>query len=112
MKYADRVVAARQKYLDIGTQFGAQRMADLVSIALNDPAVMGRNALGAERLGRVFERVKELEATFGRAFCQNAEQDYWQDVLDRKLHEIFPDEYGFAPFPERYPFIKEVRYGK
>lgn len=39
-----------------------------------------------------------------------AEQDYWQDVLDRKLHEIFPDSYGFAPFPERYPFIKEVRY--
>lgn len=56
MKYADRVVAARQKYLDIGTQFGAQRMADLVSIALNDPSVMGKNALGAERLGRVFER--------------------------------------------------------
>lgn len=25
MKYADRVVAARQKYLDIGSQFGAQR---------------------------------------------------------------------------------------
>ena len=75
MKYADRVVAARKKYLDIGTQFGAQRMADLVSIALNDPSVMGRNALGAERLGRVFERVKELEATFDRAFCQNAEQD-------------------------------------
>lgn len=37
-------------------------------------------------------------------------EKYWQDVLDRKLHEIFPDEYGFAPFPERYPFIKEVRY--
>ena len=70
MKYADRVVAARQKYLDIGSQFGAQRMADLVSIALNDPSVMGKNALGAERLGRVFERVKELEATFDRAFCQ------------------------------------------
>lgn len=112
MKYADRVVAARQKYLDIGSQFGAQRMADLVSIALNDPSVMGRNALGAERIGRVFQRVKELEATFDRAFCQNAEQDYWQDVLDRKLHEIFPDSYGFAPFSERYPFIKEVRYGK
>ena len=54
--------------------------------------------------------MKELEATFDRAFCQNAEQDYWQDVLDRKLHEIFPDSYGFAPFPERYPFIKETRY--
>lgn len=107
MKYADRVVAARQKYLDIGTQFGAQRMADLVSIALNDPAIMGRNALG-----RVFERVKELEAAFDRAFFKNAEQDYWQDVLDRKLHEIFPDSYGFAPFPERYPFIKEVKYRK
>lgn len=112
MKYADRVVAARQKYLDIGSQFGTQRMADLISIALNDPSVMGKNAFGAERLSRLFDRVKELETTFDRAFCQNAEQDYWQDVLDRKLHEIFPDSYGFAPFPERYPFIKEVRYGK
>ena len=60
VKYADRVVAARQKYLDIGSQFGAQRMADLVSIALNDPSVMGKNALGAERLGRVFQRVDEI----------------------------------------------------
>ena len=110
MNYAERVVRNRQSYLDIGAQFGAQRMADLVSIALNDPAVMGKNAFGAERLGRLFARVKELEHTFSRAFYKNAEQDYWQDVLDRKLHEIFSDEYGFAPFPERYPFIKEVKY--
>ena len=67
--YAQRVALARETYLKIGQDFGAQKMADLVEIALNDPEVMGK-ALG----------------------------------------EIFGD--GLDPFAKRYPWLKDVKYGR
>lgn len=107
--YAQRVALARETYLKIGQDFGAQKMADLVEIALNDPETMGK-ALGEKKIRRIFEKVAELETTFGAAFYTNPEQDYWQEVLDRRLGEIFGD--GLDPFAKRYPWLKEVKYGR
>lgn len=109
-KFMERTIADRQKYLDVGSGFGAQRMADLVSIALHDPEVMGKDVFGPERLKKVFARVKELEIAYTKAFSKGPEQDYYQEALDKNLREIFSEEDGFAPFQVRYPFIKEVRY--
>ena len=61
MKYADRVVAARQKYLDIGSQFGAQRMADLVSIALNDGSLFPVYAPDASKWSMLYPAVNVLQ---------------------------------------------------
>ena len=107
--YAQRVALARETYLKVGQDFGAQKMADLVEIALNDPETMGK-ALGEKKIRRIFEKVAELEKTFEAAFYTNPEQDYWQELLDRRLSEIFGTE--TVPFRERYPWLKEVRYGK
>ena len=107
--YAQRVALARETYLKIGQDFGAQKMADLVEIALNDPETMGK-ALGAKKIRRIFEKVVELEETFGAAFYANPEQDYWQELLDRRLAEIFGAE--TVPFQKRYPWLKEVKYGR
>lgn len=107
--YAQRVALARETYLKIGQDFGAQKMADLVEIALNDPGTMGK-ALGEKKIRRIFEKVVELEETFAAAFYANPEQDYWQELLDRRLSEIFGAD--TVPFRERYPWLKEVRYGK
>lgn len=35
--YAQKVALARETYLKIGQDFGVQKTADLLSIALNDP---------------------------------------------------------------------------
>lgn len=108
-EYAQRIAAARETYLKIGQDFGAQKMADLVEIALNDPETMGK-ALGEKKIRRIFEKVAELEETFAAAFYANPEQDYWQEMLDRRLSEIFGTE--TVPFRDRYPWLKEVKYGR
>lgn len=107
--YAQRVALARETYLKIGQDFGAQKAADLIAIALNDPEVMGK-ALGEKKIRRIFEKVVELEKTFNAAFYANPEQDYWQEMLDRRLAEIFGAE--TVPFRKRYPWLKEVKYGR
>lgn len=107
--YAQRVALARETYLKIGQDFGAQKAADLIAIALNDPEVMGK-ALGEKKIRKILERMLELEKTFNAAFYANPEQDYWQEVLDRRLGEIFGTE--TVPFRERYPWLKEVKYGR
>nr|DAH12384.1 MAG TPA: hypothetical protein [Bacteriophage sp.] len=107
--YAQRVALARETYLKIGQDFGVQKTADLLAIALNDPETMGK-ALGEKKIRKILERMLELEKTFNAAFYANPEQDYWQEVLDRRLGEIFGTE--TVPFRERYPWLKEVRYGK
>lgn len=109
--YLQRLQSQRQSYLDIGIDFGTQRTADYMAIVLNDPKVMGKSALGRERIVKIYEAMHELEKTLNAAFYANAEQDYWQEVLDRCLAEIFGKE-NLCPFAERYPFLKEVRYGK
>lgn len=108
-EYAQRIAAARETYLKVGQDFGAQKAADLIAIALNDPEVMGK-ALGEKKIRRIFEKVAELETTFEAAFYANPEQDYWQELLDRRLSEIFAT--GTVPFRDRYPWLKEVKYGR
>lgn len=107
--YAQKVALARETYLKIGQDFGTQKTADLIAIALNDPETMGK-ALGEKKIRRIFEKVVELEETFAAAFYANPEQDYWQEMLDRRLSEIFAT--GTVPFRERYPWLKEVKYGR
>lgn len=108
-EYAQRIAAAREIYLQIGQDFGVQKTADLLAIALNDPEVMGK-ALGEKKIRKILERMLELEKTFNAAFYANPEQDYWQEVLDRRLSEIFGTE--TVPFRDRYPWLKEVKYGR
>lgn len=107
--YAQRVALARETYLKIGQDFGVQKTVDLLVIVLNDPEVMGK-ALGEKKIRRILEKMLELEKTLNAAFYANPEQDYWQEVLDRRLGEIFGD--GLDPFPKRYPWLKEVKYGR
>lgn len=108
-EYAQRIAAVREMYLQIGQDFGVQKTADLLAIALNDPEVMGK-ALGEKKIRKILERMLELEKTFNAAFYANPEQDYWQEMLDRRLSEIFGTE--TVPFRERYPWLKEVKYGR
>lgn len=109
--YAQRVADDRQKFLSVGTDFGCQMMADYVAIALNDPDVMGSNTLGEERLQRLFEKVHEIDRFYDEAFTSSPEADVMQEKLDARLQQIYKKG-EFVPFMERYPFIKQFRYGR
>lgn len=109
MNYADKIALSRETYLNIGIQLGAQKMADYMAIALNDPKVLGKATLGERRLTLVFQRVKELDNIFEYAFNpKHPESDYVQEQFDKRLKQIFKED--FVPFSERYPFVKRQKY--
>ena len=105
--YAQRREAWIRAAAEAGEQVGTQRMADLMALALNDPAVMGKDVLGPERIKRVYARLHELEAELAQAWRKGGEQDYAQAKLDRELKRIFGGE--FVPFSERYPDVRKPK---
>ena len=105
--YAQRRDALIRIAAEAGEMVGRQKIADLMALALNDPAVMGKDVLGPERIKRVYVKIHELEVKLAQAWRKGDEQDYAQARLDRELKRIFGNE--FAPFAERYPDVKKPK---
>lgn len=106
-KFADRLQRAKQAYLDIGLNSGAQVTVDILCVALRDPEAMGGDVWGRERIERLVLRMEVLKQTFGPAFHPDPEQDYMQAQLDGALREIFGDD--LVPFCERHPYVRELK---
>ena len=53
--YLQKRESEKQTFLDVGEQFGMQKMWDYVQIALHDPEVMGRDTFGENRLCKLFD---------------------------------------------------------
>lgn len=106
-----KIEKARQDGLYTGIEIGFQMAADFIALAANDPDCVGAdNVLGEQRLAKILAGAKYYQGKFPLAFCTDTESDYQRDVLDRLLKEVFP--VSFAPFEERYPRIREIRYRK
>ena len=108
--YLDKQRAMKQGFLDVGEQFGMQKMWDYIQIVLHDPAIMGKDTFGAERLNKIFEAMKSMADEYHTAFTTDKEADYYQEMLDRQLLDIWGDK--TLPFYERYPDLKQIRYDK
>ncbi len=89
-----------------GERFGMQLMADLVTLALNQEF-----GFGPERLERFMVKVDELRDRYHFAVTQvkNPECDYYRNEMDTLLKACVPPN-RYAPFEERYPQLKDVRY--
>ena len=92
-----------------GMDTGVQRTADFFAIALNSPDVMGRDTLGAARIKKIYAKALELQRQYAPAFQKGPEQDYYQELLDRRLRQIFPPE-DYVPFAERYENVTKPKY--
>ena len=108
--YLEKQRAMQQGFLDVGEQFGLQKMWDYVQIVLHDPKVMGKDTFGAERLDKIFQALKTVADEYHIAFTNDKEADYYQEMLDRQIRDIWGDK--TMPFYERYPELKQVRYDK
>lgn len=108
--YLEKQRAMQQGFLDVGEQFGLQKMWDYVQIVLHNPAIMGKDTFGAERLDKIFQELKNVADEYHIAFTNDKEADYYQENLDRQLRDIWGDK--TMPFYERYPDLKKVRYDK
>ena len=100
----------QQKALDVGMDTGFQKCWDLIQLALRDPAVMGKDTFGKERIKRLYHGLMKLEHEYGPAWLAEVESDVLQEKLDTALGEIWGEE--LCQFPERYPYILRPGYEK
>ena len=108
--YLQRRQIEHQTYLDVGEQFGMQKMWDYIQIVLHDPAVMGKDTFGEKRLCKIFDAMKVVSSEYHTAFTPDKEADYYQEKLDAQLREIYGGK--MIPFYERYPELKRITYDK
>ena len=97
-----------QASLSIGMQVGFQECFDLMCLCLHDPAVMGKDTFGADRIRKLFEALHQYERELGDAWSMEVESDVQQEHLDAMLREIFGE--GLAPFATRYPEVAKPNY--
>lgn len=99
-----------QYYLNLGEAIATQKMWDIFQIVLHDPAVMGKDTFGKARLARIYKEMKVMVDEYHTAFTNDKEADYYQELLDRQLRDIWGDE--LRTFYDRYPYIKKIQYDK
>ena len=108
--YLAKQRAMQQEFLNVGEQFGIQKMWDYMQIVLRDPNVMGKDTFGPDRLAKIYEGLKAMTDEYHTAFIDHKEADYYQEKLDKQLKEIWGDK--LVPFYERYPALKQIKYDK
>ena len=101
-----------REVFDAGLRIGRQQMCDYITLALRNPAVMGKDTFGGKRIVAVLQAVSKLMDEFSAAFDKCDEADYYQDKLDRLLREAYGDELdeGFYSFHDRYECVKRFDY--
>lgn len=101
---------AEDRMFQAGKRIGLQKMADMMVIALNDPAVMGKGVLGYERLSKVLTAADELMEKYAEAFDPRLpEADVAQEKLDDRLRKIVGGK-TFHDFNQRYPELQKCKY--
>lgn len=94
-----------------GLQSGRQQVLDMMSIVLNDPAIMGKDTFGKKRLLAVVKGIGECIDKFQPAWEKSDDTDYYQKLLDDHLGEIYGDGLHDS-FYQRYEFAPEFDYKK
>lgn len=99
-----------QTYFDAGERIGMQKMWDYMVLVLRDPAIMGKDTFGKERLDRIWEHLKDVTEFYHTAFTDDVEADYYQELMDKQFRAIWGDK--TLPFYERYDELKRQKYDK
>ena len=96
---------------DAGLRCGRQQILDMMSLVLRDPAIMGKDLFGKDRLLKVVKGIGEYIDKYQPAWEKTDETDYYRAKLDDALadaygdglHDTFDKRYEFAP---EYDYIK------
>ena len=101
--------AVNQGYFTAGLQMGRQQILDMMSLALRDPSIMGKDTFGKDRLLKLVKAIGEYIDKYQPAWEKKEETDYYRAKLDASLAEA----YGAGmhdTFMERYEFVPEFDY--
>ena len=107
---------ARQKardrmMLDVGLHCGRQQILDMMTLALRDPSIMGKDIFGKKRLMDLIKGIGEYIDMYQPAWEKTDETDYYQKKLDDALAEAYGEELHDS-FHKRYEFAPEFDYKK
>ena len=109
--YLAKQAAVNHGYFTAGLQSGRQQILDLVSLVLRDPAIMGKDIFGKDRLLKVVNGVGEYIDLYQKAWEKDDETDYYRAKLDAALAEAYGDRLHDS-FLQRYEFAPEFDYKK
>lgn len=109
--YLQRQRAAQQFNLNIGLQYGRQQIIDMMSLVLRDPAIMGKDTFGKDRLLKVVNGIGKYIDLYQKAWEKDDETDYYRAKLDEALAEAYGEELHDS-FLKRYEFSPEFNYAK
>ena len=109
--YLAKQAAVNHGYFTAGLQSGRQQILDLVSLVLRDPAIMGKDIFGKERLLKVVKGVGEYIDLYQKAWEKDDETDYYRAKLDAALAEAYGEGLHDS-FLKRYEFAPEFDYKK
>ena len=103
--------ALQNACFDAGLQCGRQQILDMMSLALRDPDIMGKDIFGKDRLLGVVKGIGEYIDKFQPAWEKTDETDYYQAKLDDALADAYGDDQHDS-FHKRYEFAPEYDYIK
>ena len=109
--YLAKQAAVNHGYFTAGLQSGRQQILDLVSLVLRDPAIMGKDIFGKERLMKVVKGVGEYIDLYQQAWEKTDETDYYRAKLDAALAEAY-GEGLHDTFSKRYEYCCDYDYVK
>ena len=106
-----RQKATQRAFLDVGVRCGRQQILDMMSLVLRDPAIMGKDTFGKDRLVKVVKGIGEYIDKFQPAWEKTDDTDYYRVKLDEALAEAYGDGL-YDSFHKRYEFCPEFDYTK
>ena len=109
--YLAKQRAIQRGFFEAGLNSGRQQIIDMVSLALRDPDIMGKDVFGKDRLLKVVKGIGEYIDTYQKAWEKDDETDYYRDKLDAALAEAY-GEGMHDTFLQRYEFAPEFDYMK
>ena len=109
--YLAKQAAVNHGYFTAGLQSGRQQILDLVSLVLRDPAIMGKDIFGKERLLKIVKGVGDYIDMYQQAWGKTDETDYYRAKLDAALAEAYGEGLHDS-FLQRYQFAPEFDYVK
>ena len=109
--YLARQKAQKQAFFHAGLQSGRQQIMDIMSLALRDPDIMGKDIFGKDRLLKVVKGIGEYIDKYQPAWEKSDETDYYQKKLDDALADAYGQEMVDS-FYKRYEFAPEYDYTK
>ena len=109
--YLTKQRAAQQGFFVAGLQTGRQQIIDMLSLALRDSEIMGKDTFGKDRLLKVIKGIDYYLGLYQKAFEKDNETDYYRAKLDDCLAHAYGEELHDS-FLKRYEFFPEYDYSK